>query len=791
MVFRHAMSTFVAVLVLSATCSTSRSVDLLLEDGSVERLVDDRQPTPTASQRSEAEACDYCDGGCRLNEWANRLLKNRGQGALTNEDFEKFRSSFDLCHSSTNSGTMATKLPILIEWLCDFTDAKKHVSHRGVRVAGSVFAEKLDLSYLTLPFPLQFDGCRFEKGFSAKGARFASLSLSRCRVPAGGVDLSSSIVDGSVDCAGINVSDAGLSLDNAEVKGDVVLCHAHLSCPEKKADAFSACGLILRGDLRARDRENEEEPFTVSGCLNLLGARINGNLDLRDVNLLGDNEKELCLTAERMRVDGRVFLGGRFCHRLSFSDGKFGATFELNSARLTKPSPSDSVCSLEFDRCSLAGTFVVDDTTIARMLSITQSSIQGRLVTKHNASFGDDGLCKWPLVLNGSNIGGGIDLAAGKDAHVTVKGQVSLEGCVVAQNTDFSGTVFQTVNPPPERCVYVLATAAKFEKNVLMKGTVFVGQIALEGAVIAGDLDCTEMTEGACGRGGGSSEELGLNLTRARIGGKLVWKKVPQTIPLRCVGAEIGCLDDTPHEGPECLEISDAIIHQLGEFVTTGKGEPNTAGRQRDARTQSLPKAGSESETSVQARIGWLEAHMNKAYSPGPYEQLAAIYERNGEIEQRKQVLIAMERMSDGKRPLLEWCFRKAYDVLLAYGFEPWRALEWGVLVVVVGAFVFSFGKEHDLLLCVDGKDKPDVDERFLAWIYSLDTFIPVFDLRLAKRFRPVLFVKEAKSIKPNNGWVPAHILAWVVTAYWCFHTVAGWVLVPMFAAAMTGLLRK
>jgi len=100
---------------------------------------------------------------------------------------------------------------------------------------------------------------------------------------------------------------------------------------------------------------------------------------------------------------------------------------------------------------------------------------------------------------------------------------------------------------------------------------------------------------------------------------------------------------------------------------------------------------------------------------------------------------------------------------VLGFGHSPVPPLSWSLTFVVFGAFAFRKATHMQPRV-----DKPS--DYSGAW-YSLELFLPIVDLGVAKEWRP----------KSDSKWR---------VAYARVHQMAGWVLVPVALAAITGVVK-
>jgi len=102
-------------------------------------------------------------------------------------------------------------------------------------------------------------------------------------------------------------------------------------------------------------------------------------------------------------------------------------------------------------------------------------------------------------------------------------------------------------------------------------------------------------------------------------------------------------------------------------------------------------------------------------------------------------------------------------EYVLGYGRYPTPPLVWSFIFVAIGFFVFRNPTSM----------QPRVDKPadFSAGWYSLELFLPIVDLGVAKEWRP----------KSTPRWRVAYAHA---------HQLARWILIPVALAAITGVIK-
>jgi hypothetical protein len=196
----------------------------------------------------------------------------------------------------------------------------------------------------------------------------------------------------------------------------------------------------------------------------------------------------------------------------------------------------------------------------------------------------------------------------------------------------------------------------------------------------------------------------------------------------------------------------------------------------------------------------------SRRYITQPYTQLASVYRAIGQDEEANTVLVARAERIGELAPAFspQGLWYRYLGRLIGYGYEPFRAIKIGVVIIAIGAVVFSIGAHRNLMaetklaesvLSREGEMgivSPSYP-RFNAIVYSLDVFLPFVDLNQVCYWIPG--EKPSKERKSRNCLM--HIgpfsLKWsaVLHSYLWFQTLAGWTLCTLLAAAVTGIVES
>jgi hypothetical protein len=169
----------------------------------------------------------------------------------------------------------------LIRWLCLDPEASKNIAPRGLQVRGAKITSDLNLSGMSIGFPLTFIQCRLAT-IDLRYAKISSLNLGGCAIDSLNAD--GAEIEAMVDLNLGFVSSGEVRMVGARVGGTVNCVAASFEQTDIEISedhpaftcAFHADRLEVRGNLQIRDS------FVAVGMVRLLGARIDGTLECND-----------------------------------------------------------------------------------------------------------------------------------------------------------------------------------------------------------------------------------------------------------------------------------------------------------------------------------------------------------------------------------------------------------------------------------------------------------------------------------------------------------------------------
>jgi hypothetical protein len=509
--------------------------------------------------------------------------------------------------------------------------------------------------------------------------------------------------------------------------------------------------LILGGDgaLRVHEKGLRISGAFVSDVLDLEGCRIERDLGLKDClfemvpvlrsavvdNLYLDGASLPGLQADRLEARGGVFLRG----------AEIRGPVTLEGARLGGP--------LECDGATIGS---------ANDVAVNARSLEAR-----------DG-----VRLRGA----------------TVQGGVNLENARLGGDMDAAGA---TIDRPDQAAFN--GDGMEGRGDFSLRGASVSGEVRALGARFGGDFDCTGAT---LVRPGATA----LSLDRATFEGAFFLRQGARIDgALDLTAARFGAIDDDRDSwpGPGDLLLNRCLY---GAFI----------GGPVDARS----------------RLDWLSRQdperWGEDFWPQPYEHLSTVLREMGHDEDARAVLIAKERLQRRARrrrarsPALRGLLA-AKDGLLAvtvrYGRQPLVAFLWIILFWLCGVAVFGWGEGHgtfkpnspvvlrslDWTMCgvgrsetrflpslereVAGRAEPGQNQldcfrlqpeassypEFNAFMYSLDTLLPVLEIGQKEYWRP-------DTADPRGVWV---------LNYYYFQSMVGWALSLLAIAGFSGLVKS
>lgn len=434
---------------------------------------------------------------------------------------------------------------------------------------------------------------------------------------------------------------------------------------------------------------------------------------------------------------------------------------------------------ISFDECVVHGgisavqlclttSLSLADSTVRGIVDLTGAEISGTVVMDRATIEGvNDGGNS--LIADGIKIGGSM-LARG----VRVAGAIRLPVAEISRTLEMDGAELNGSDADGDA---LTADGLTVRGNFFLRDEFSAaGCVRLPGATVSGSMQF-----GPAALNGHSGDGISLLASRAKFGRVVFLPNVTSAGSITFAEAQIeGRLDlagatripSLVLQGTTCSEFADS------EASWPPEGNLVAVGFKFDRIDERANRVD---------RLQWVRRQGFTDWSPDLYEQLGAFYTRVGDESSARAIRIAknddelthLKRThKTGSLPYRFW--RRPFGWLLGYGYRRWVAGWLLVLLVVLASL--GFWKLHDL-----GAMTPNVSSDlasqpcgvaytcFNAAAYGADVVLPIVDFGQETAWRP--------NARANWGWL-AESLQW-------FAIASGWLLVSIFVAAFTNLIRR
>lgn len=594
---------------------------------------------------------------------------------------------------------------------------------RHLDFTGAVIHGRLDLRFARVECPLSLTGCTFDSVPDLTEAHFGPVSLKECTLP--GMRAGHVTVSGDLDLTGSHFS-GQLQLRGARLEEDLHLKNAVVSPsgsrsgPQPDADekSLDLAGSHIKGNLEA-------EGLMVYGQATTANAIVDGSLKMTDAHVWakkgtdawdGDGMKVAAdLDASGLQATGAVRLIGTRVLELNLQRAEIeNAKYAILLDRL------ESRGSVWCNEAKLTGGMKASGVKVGQTLYLGSVWASAAAGGEHTA-----------IDLSRAEITG--DLSVRGEFHAT--GDVNLAGARIGGQLALIGAALQADDSDELHSAF---TADFADIGAKVHGWDFTcaGVMSFHNARIGGQLKLADRN-GAAQDANMYLDARGVRVARdvdANTGGVINLRKaqVDEDITIRL--GNLG--SDNEEDAAADLSCAQAAVLRLRGRQRAGKldlthtsvrrlvDEPNS--RQPPA-TGSLVLDGFEYEelegtytpekgdTDVRYRLDWLKAgtvrvrqaaggYKEIRFTPQPYLQLAATYQRAGREHERRSVLYHMHHERNRRADSwLHWyskVWNYAQDWTVGYGYRPGLALIWLLGLSVFSSFWFTYspGKNVGLL---------------------------------------------------------------------------------------------
>ena len=552
-----------------------------------------------------------------------------------------------------------------------------------------------------------------------------------------------------------------------------------------------------------------------AGAVRLLGANIGGRVYCTGASLRNDSGP--ALSGDALQVGGSMFLNDGFSATGVGEDGAVrlpGAHIGINlhctgAALRNKSGPALVADGLKVGLSMfLRDEFTAKGTGDVGTVRLVGACIGGQLSCVGATLRNDSGPA---LLAHGLQVGQGMLLFGGFAASGSGgQGAVRLTGAHIGGSLECDGASLRNESGPA-----LSSDALQVDQAIFLRGGFTatgagdVGAVRLRSAHIGGSLDCTgaslrnnsgpaldasslQVGQGMYLRGGfaatGAGHDGAVRLRSAHIGGSL-----------HCDGASLRN-ESGPSLVADGLQVSRGMYLTDGfTAISSGVGVAVDLTGTRVGGMLFFDPARLEHAADPHGRLAadgltytgvpqpipardWLDLLRNgtRRYAAQPYQHLAAGYRALGNERQARQILMA-QRDDELARTHPRWPERlwgKTTKVTLGYGYQPWRALLFLVLVVVISCVLaFALGS-HGALAQTSKTATPGRPCTVIQQVsVGLDLNLPV-GTGMARTGCDL--TKDATSATA----------AWLSIVGWILRLLA-WVFAALFIAGFTSAVRK
>ncbi len=673
-----------------------------------------------------------------------------------------------------------------LRWLC----LKPEVWHlclpEGIKVSGAKLEGALNLSFSDIEIPLQFAYCYFSEALLLQQARLRGLNLngsyisSSERCPAFGIPS----LPTAIDARGISVTGSiflhnsfqamgRVSFAGATIGGDL-FCDGGVFINENRdallAQAANVTGFVSLGN-----------GFQAMGSVSLLGATIGGSL-ICDRGTF-TNENGVALLLEGINVKHSVFLRGGFqaTGLVSLQGAVIGENLDCRAGMFTNENGTALLAPIINVKSHV---LLRDGFQAIGQVSLPSATIGGNLECDFSTLTNKNGVA---LLAQSVNVGGSILLRNGFQAM----GRVDLLSATIGGGLECDRGIFTNENG-----VALLLEGINVKRSVFLRGGFqATGLVSLQSAVIGGNLDCnagifTNKNKVALlaqsvdvigyvllSDGFQAIGQVNLNSARIRNALEIARVKEPERMFLNLQFAKVQTLEHIEDSFPSSgnLALNGLVYESLGK----------------------------DSPQKWDYQLRWLRLQPTEPFSSQPYEHLAKVLQFIGYKDEAIRVLIGKEhdQLLHGNLGWFGKFWKRVLGTTIAYGYRPERAIYIAIGIVTIGSILFGAGYQHGLITPTDKDCKTSPSQvindcssnlnypKFDPFIYSLDVFLPIIDLRLKSFWVPNANkgVMECKILHTN------FYIKWGegLRYYFWIHIVLGWVLTTLWVAGFSGLVRN
>jgi hypothetical protein len=603
---------------------------------------------------------------------------------------------------------------------------KDQVDPRGIRLTRAKVSGRLDLAGLDVPFPVWFDDCEFDAAPSVEGSSLYALGFRNCPLLPGllangvrirhDLDLSGSRVGAALATPASTSKKSAIWLCEAEIGGRLLCVNTDIRSDGERS--IQADRLHVGGTVRLIHR------FSAQGEIRLLGAQIDGSLDLTGARL-SSPITGLALDLGDATVGGSLFLIPDPSGRTPVIKGRV----DLGSARIG-------------GQFLMRRTEITEARTLPTRSGYARTRVSGTAVSAPGLAVGAE------FVLEGTcRVSGGIDLARSDLNSLDIGEGCLLQapGCIAVDLSNASLRSHLILDPGAAVQGTLRLVGARIRGNLSLRGVTLSrpkgrSLVEAQGVAVEGDVNLRDLratggqlgfraaTLGSVVDAGGAildnPHECTLNLHQTTVGGSVrlaegftsngvvILNRAIIEGRLLCMGGTFNCpaASERNEEGhalqaismtvrggmdlgwtsvSPSLDLTDATTTFLADNPANWPPQFRISGFTYERLAQ--PQGNVPIDVwDADARCVWLARQV--LYDAGPYEQAASVFRQHGYGREAERILMAQGRHArrtiTGRGATRRRALDLTFSATVGYGYRPARVL-W-LLAILLAAVTLS-----------------------------------------------------------------------------------------------------
>lgn len=437
------------------------------------------------------------------------------------------------------------------------------------------------------------------------------------------------------------------------------------------------------------------------------------------------------------------------------------------------------------------GSVFLRNLTATGTVAVNGARITGQLACTWAILNGQTGPDTWGKALNAQGVTVGASLFL---RNLTATGTVAVNGARITGQLDCTGAILNGQTGPEAWGKALNAQGVTVGADLFLDNLTATGTVDVNGAQITGQLACT----GASFDGKGGFAFLA---QRARVEGEFIWRRIKRTKgTVHLAAAHVGDLADDLACWPDDLNLDGFTYDRISAAPTDAKG-----------------------------RLVWLAkgSTFDGIFYPQPYTQLARTLFDMGHDREARKVLMEREkrlaaevwegekkayidaRHTEGSQSDIGWIWLRMWSsrlwsvtirLVAGYGYAPERALYWSLGWMVLATILYFVGWQAGVMV-----PNSDVILTSADWLAAMkaDHLAPTQAwLALDPAIHYTTFYSLAYAIDvfvplidlgQESTWGASTVTWW--GWFICWFTFAlqlvGWFITALGAAAITGLIKR